>query len=215
MNGAAVLVAGVDETGRGCLAGPVYAAAVILPRYHGIRGMDDSKKLSREQREELAPKIRARALAWAVASATLEEIERLNILHASLLAMSRAVAALQVAPASLRVDGVHAPAVACPVETIIGGDAKVGSIMAASILAKVDRDAEMLRMHGQFPAYGFADNKGYGTPQHLCALREHGPCAIHRRFFAPVLQMHLDLAGSGAGVNFPAMGNSPPAAEGI
>ena len=195
-NGAgAARVAGVDETGRGCLAGTVYAAAVILPRWHGIKGLDDSKKLTREDREELAPKIRARALAWAVASASLEEIERLNILHAALLAMSRAVAALQLAPASLKVDGIHAPKVGCPVETIIGGDAKVGSIMAASILAKVDRDAEMQRMHQQFPAYGFAQNKGYGTPDHLRALREHGPCAIHRRLFAPVLQLSLPING--------------------
>jgi ribonuclease HII len=193
MNDAAVLIAGVDETGRGCLAGPVHAAAVILPRYHGIKGMDDSKKLSREAREELAPKIRAKALAWAVASATLEEIERLNILHAALLAMSRAVEALRVAPASLKVDGIHAPKVGCPVQTIIGGDAKVGSIMAASILAKVERDAQMRAFHEQFPAYGFDQNKGYGTPEHLEALRTNGPCAIHRRLFAPVLQMSLAL----------------------
>lgn len=205
------LIAGVDEVGRGCLAGPVYAAAVILPRHHGIRGMDDSKKLTRQAREELAPKIRARALAWAVARATLEEIERLNILHAALLAMSRAVAALALAPASLRVDGIHAPNVSCPVETIVGGDAKVGSIMAASILAKVDRDAEMRRMHEQFPVYGFDQHKGYGTPGHLEALRAHGPCAIHRRLFAPVLQMQLAL---GVGVNFPAAESAPQGVEG-
>lgn len=187
------LIAGVDETGRGCLAGPVFAAAVILPRWHGLKGLDDSKKLEPAAREELAPKIRAKALAWAVASADLEEIERLNILRASLLAMRRAVEALAIAPASLRVDGIHAPAVACPVATIIGGDGKVGSIMAASILAKVERDAVMRRLHEQFPAYGFAQNKGYGTPEHLEALRLHGPCAIHRKLFAPVLQMNLSL----------------------
>lgn len=209
----AALVAGVDETGRGCLAGPVFAAAVILPRHHGIRGMDDSKKLTRQAREELAPKIRARALAWAVASATLEEIERLNILHAALLAMSRAVAALPVAPARLRVDGIHAPQAPCPVETIVGGDAKVRSIMAASILAKVDRDAEMRRLHERFPAYGFARNKGYGTPEHLEALRAHGPCTIHRRLFAPVLQMSLALE-TGVGVNFPAGEPVPQRVEG-
>lgn len=187
----AVLIAGVDETGRGSLAGPVYAAAVILPRYHGIKGLDDSKKLPPEAREALVPKIRGKALAWAVASASLEEIERLNILHAALLAMQRAVQALQVAPTSLRVDGTHAPVVACPVETIVGGDAKVGSIMAASILAKVERDAEMCRLHERFPGYGFAGNKGYGTPEHLAALERLGPCAVHRRLFAPVLQMSL------------------------
>ena len=189
----ALLVAGVDETGRGCLAGPVYAAAVILPRYHGIKGMDDSKKLLPEQRETLAPKIRAKALAWAVASATLEEIERLNILHAAMLAMRRAVEQLAVKPASARVDGNYPPPLTCPVETIVGGDGKVGSIMAASILAKVERDAEMRRLHEQFPHYGFASNKGYGTKEHLDALRAHGPCAIHRKLFGPVAQMSLVL----------------------
>lgn len=189
----AVLIAGVDETGRGSLAGPVHAAAVILPRYHGLKGLDDSKKLTPEAREALVPRIRAKALAWAVASATLEEIERLNILHAALLAMQRAVEALPLRPASLRVDGIHAPAVPCPVETIIGGDAKVGSIMAASILAKVERDAEMCRLHAQFPAYGFDQHKGYGTPEHLAALQRLGPCPAHRRLFAPVLQMNLAL----------------------
>jgi ribonuclease HII len=190
---AAVLVAGVDETGRGCLAGPVYAAAVILPRHHGIRGMDDSKRLLPGEREALAPKIRARALAWAVASATLEEIERLNILHAAMLAMRRAVEALAVQPASARVDGNYPPPLPCPVQTIVGGDGKVGSIMAASILAKVERDAEMLRLHERYPQYGFAQNKGYGTPGHLEALRAHGPCPIHRRLFGPVAQMPLLL----------------------
>lgn len=190
---AAVLVAGVDETGRGALAGPVYAAAVILPRHHGLRGLDDSKKLTREAREVLAPKIRRKALGWAVASASLEEIERLNILHAALLAMRRAVEALPLAPGLLRVDGIHAPAAACPVETLIGGDGRVRCIMAASILAKVERDAEMRRLHEQFPGYGFADHKGYGTPEHLAALQRLGPCAAHRRLFAPVLQMNLAL----------------------
>jgi ribonuclease HII len=188
-----VHVAGADEVGRGALAGPVYAAAVILPRYHGIKGMDDSKKLAPEAREELAPKIRRKALAWAVASASLEEIERLNILHASMLAMRRAVEQLAVAPACVRVDGNYPPPMACRVETIVGGDGKVGTIMAASILAKVERDAEMRRLHEQFPDYGFASNKGYGTPEHLEALQRLGPCAIHRRLFGPVLQMSLVL----------------------
>lgn len=192
-DGAVLLIAGADEVGRGALAGPVYAAAVILPRHHGIKGMDDSKKLPPAAREELAPKIRRKALAWAVARATLEEIERLNILHASMLAIRRAVEALAVPPASVRVDGNYPPPLACPVETIVGGDGKVGSIMAASILAKVERDAEMRRLHGQFPDYGFASNKGYGTPEHLEALQRLGPCAIHRRLFGPVAQMNLVL----------------------
>jgi ribonuclease HII len=193
MDAGTILIAGVDETGRGCLAGPVYAAAVILPRYHGIKGMDDSKKLAPEVREALAPRIRAKALAWAVASATLEEIERLNILHAAMLAMRRAVESLAVRPTSARVDGNYPPPLPCPVETIVGGDGKIGSIMAASILAKVERDAQMRRLHEQYPAYGFASNKGYGTPEHLEALRVHGPCAIHRKLFAPVAQMSLVL----------------------
>lgn len=186
-------IAGADEVGRGALAGPVYAAAVILPRYHGIKGMDDSKKLAPEAREALAPKIRRKAVAWAVASATLEEIERLNILHASMLAVRRAVEALTVPPASVRMDGNFPPPLPCPVETIVGGDAKVGTIMAASILAKVERDAEMRRLHAQFPDYGFASNKGYGTPGHLDALQRLGPCAMHRRLFGPVAQMKLVL----------------------
>ena len=193
----ASLIAGADEVGRGALAGPVYAAAVILPRYHGIKGLDDSKKLAPEAREELVPRIRRKALAWAVASATLEEIERLNILHASMLAIRRAVEALAVPPASVRVDGNYSPPLACPVETIVGGDAKVGSIMAASVLAKVERDAEMRRLHDAFPDYAFASNKGYGTPEHLEALQRLGPCAIHRRLFAPVLQMSLVLECEG------------------
>jgi ribonuclease HII len=192
-DGGAVLIAGVDETGRGSLAGPVYAAAVILPRYHGLQGLDDSKKLAPEAREELAPKIRRKALAWAVASASLEEIEQLNILHAALLAMRRAVEQLTVPPTRVRVDGNYPPPLSCPVETIVGGDGKVGSIMAASILAKVERDAEMRRLHEQFPDYGFASNKGYGTPGHLEALQRLGPCAIHRRLFGPVAQMSLVL----------------------
>ena len=188
------LTAGVDETGRGCLAGPVYAAAVILPQRHGIRGLDDSKKLSPLQREKLVPKIQSRAIAWALGTASLEEIDRLNILHAALLAMSRAVAALPTAPAALKVDGIHAPpAVSCPVETIIGGDAKVRSIMAASNLAKVARDAEMVRHHADFPDYCFDANKGYGTPDHLAAIQRIGPCALHRRRFGPIAQMNLEF----------------------
>lgn len=189
-----IWIAGADEVGRGALAGPVYAAAVILPPGRKPRGLDDSKKLSRAAREELVPRIQARAVAWAIASASLEEIERLNILHASLLAMRRAVGLLAPAPVLLRVDGVHKPAVACAVEAIVGGDRKVPAIMAASVLAKVARDAEMRRLELEHPGYGFAEHKGYGTPQHLEALRARGPCAIHRRGFEPVTQMRLVLA---------------------
>jgi ribonuclease HII len=186
-------IAGADEVGRGALAGPVYAAAVIFPPGRKLRGLNDSKKLTREAREELVPKIQARAIAWAIATASLEEIERLNILHASLLAMQRAVEALSVMPALLRVDGNHTPAVACGVEAIVGGDAKVPAIMAASVLAKVARDAEMRRLDAEHPGYGFAEHKGYATPHHLEALQRLGPCAIHRRLFEPVLQMNLVL----------------------
>jgi len=189
----AVWIAGADEVGRGALAGPVYAAAVIFTPGRKMRGLNDSKKLTREAREALVPRIQAKAIAWAVASADLEEIERLNILHASLLAMRRAVEALDVAPALLRVDGIHCPSVACGVEAIVGGDAKVSSIMAASVLAKVARDAEMRRLDIEHPGYGFAEHKGYATPQHLQALQARGPCAIHRRGFEPVLQMNLAL----------------------
>lgn len=187
----AVLVAGLDEVGRGCIAGPVYAAAVIFPPGRRIRGLDDSKKLSAAQREALVPKIQARAIAWALGVASLEEIERINILRASLLAMQRAVAALAVQPQSAQVDGVHAPVLNCPVETIVGGDARVAAIMAASVLAKVARDAEMRRLDAEHPGYGFAQHKGYFTLEHQVALRRLGPCAIHRRLFAPVLQMEL------------------------
>jgi len=191
---AAGWIAGADEVGRGALAGPVYAAAVIFAPGRKLRGLDDSKKLSAGAREELVPKIQARAIAWAIASASLEEIERLNILHASLLAMQRAVETLGAAPAMLKVDGLHAPRVACPVEAIVGGDAKVPAIMAASVLAKVARDAEMRRLDLEHPGYGFAEHKGYATPQHLEALQRLGPCAIHRRLFEPVCQMNLVLA---------------------
>ena len=188
-------IAGADEVGRGALAGPVYAAAVIFPPGRKMRGLNDSKKLSAEAREDLVPRIHGKAIAWAVATASLEEIERLNILHASLLAMRRAVEALAVAPALLRVDGIHTPPVSgCGVEAIVGGDGKVPAIMAASVLAKVARDAEMRRLDLAHPGYGFAEHKGYATPQHLEALQRLGPCAIHRRLFEPVCQMNLVLA---------------------
>ncbi|HEY3859193.1 MAG TPA: ribonuclease HII [Gammaproteobacteria bacterium] len=179
-------VAGVDEAGRGPLAGPVCAAAVILDASRPIRGLKDSKQLTPEAREELAGTIRMRALAWAVAWADHEEIDRINILQASLLAMARAVAALAIEPHEVQVDGDHCPTVSQPVIAIIKGDSKVRAISAASILAKVERDAMMLRMHALYPQYGFDEHKGYPTPMHLEALARHGACAIHRRSFAPV-----------------------------
>lgn len=185
MKTSAALIAGLDEVGRGCIAGPVYAAAVIFPPGHRIAGLNDSKKLSARQREALAPMIKEHAIAWALGIATLEEIERINILRASLLAMQRAVEALPVQPVSAQVDGVHAPTLRCPVETIIGGDGKVAAIMAASVLAKVARDAEMRRLDLEHPGYGFAQHKGYFTPAHQLALQKFGPCAIHRMSFAP------------------------------
>lgn len=191
------LACGVDEAGRGPLAGPVYAAAVILDPARRIRGLDDSKRLSEVARDALAPCIRARALAWAVAFATVEEIDRLNILQATMLAMQRAVAALQLAPTEALIDGNRCPRLPCPARAIVGGDAKVHSISAASILAKTERDAEMLRLDARFPNYGFAQHKGYPTRAHLALLREHGPCPIHRRSFAPVralLSGHADTS---------------------
>jgi len=179
-------VCGVDEAGRGPLAGPVYAAAVVLDPRRPIRGLRDSKQLDAQRREILSLRIRERAHAWAIASASVEEIDSLNILQASLLAMQRAVAALAVAPALARVDGDRAPKLACAVQTIVGGDASDRAISAASILAKVERDEAMRRLHERFPQYGFDRNKGYGTPEHLQLLRRNGPCLAHRSSFAPV-----------------------------
>lgn len=179
-------LAGVDEAGRGPLAGPVVAAAVILDPRSPVEGIRDSKMLGAAAREALAAMIRARARAWAVALATPEEIDTLNILQATLLAMKRAVAALAVQPRVVLVDGNCCPVLDMPVQAVVGGDATVPAISAASILAKTHRDALMLEYDRTYPAYGFATHKGYPTPRHLAALREHGPCAIHRRSFAPV-----------------------------
>jgi len=189
------LVCGVDEAGRGPLAGPVYAAAVILRSDHTIMGLADSKALSALQRERLSEEIRANALAWAVAFATVEEIDRLNILQASLLAMRRAVAALSVRPVKALVDGNRDPRLDCLTETIVKGDATVPAISAASILAKVDRDTEMLRLHALHPAYGLDRHKGYPTKQHLEAIRQHGVCEIHRRSFGPVRRVLQEGTG--------------------
>ncbi|MDE1184072.1 ribonuclease HII [Paraburkholderia sp.] len=186
------IVCGVDEAGRGPLAGPVVAAAVIFdPSRPMIRGLDDSKVLSAKKRDELYDKIVDRALAYCVASATVEEIDTLNILHATMLAMKRAVEGLSVAPTLAKIDGNRCPTLSIRSEAIIGGDAKVKSISAASILAKVTRDRMLLQLHQEFPVYGFDAHSGYGTPQHLAALREHGPCAHHRRSFAPVREAHV------------------------
>ena len=183
-------IAGVDEAGRGPLAGPVVAAAVILHPDHPIEGLRDSKKLSARRRERLAVEIRERALAFAVASASVEEIDRLNILRATLLAMTRAIEGLDPRPRHVRIDGKRAPRLdGMRVETVIGGDDQDPAIAAASILAKTVRDSLMLQYAEQFPAYGFERHMGYGTAVHMAALREHGPCEIHRRSFAPVARV--------------------------
>jgi ribonuclease HII len=184
---------GVDEAGRGPLAGPVCAAAVILDPARPILGLADSKTIAEKKRERLAGEIRERALAWAVAFATVEEIDRLNILQATLLAMARAVAALPLRPGVVLIDGNRCPELEFPARAIIGGDAKVAEISAASILAKTARDAEMRLLHEQYPAYGLDRHKGYGTAEHLAALRIHGPAPFHRRSFAPVRDLLLAM----------------------
>jgi ribonuclease HII len=188
-----MLVCGVDEAGRGPLAGPVYAACVILKHDDPIEGLADSKALAPERREELAAQIRLRAAAWAVASATVEEIDRINILRASLLAMRRAVEQLLLEPHEVVVDGLHCPEVRFPVRAIVDGDSLVAEISAASILAKTARDALMRELHELYPHYGFDRHKGYSTPEHLEALQRHGICPIHRRSFAPVRSLCLDF----------------------
>ena len=187
--GAPGLIAGVDEAGRGPLAGPVVAAAVILDDLHPIKGLADSKVLSPRKRERLFDEIRAKALCCAIASASVEEIDQLNILQATLLAMRRAVQGLRLLPHRVVVDGNRVPILQMPVAAIVKGDAKVGAISAASILAKVQRDRLCAELHEAYPAYGFATHKGYPTPEHLAALQEHGACAAHRRSYAPVRRM--------------------------
>lgn len=180
------LVAGVDEAGRGPLAGPVVAAAVILDELQPIAGLADSKALTAARRERLFDEIRAKALCCAIATASVEEIDRLNILQATLLAMRRAVESLRLRPARVLVDGNRIPVLPVPAEAIVKGDALVPAISAASILAKVHRDRLCLDLDLRHPDYGFATHKGYPTPEHLEALRRHGACAAHRRSFAPV-----------------------------
>ena len=183
---AAILLCGVDEAGRGPLCGNVVAAAVILAPERPIAGLRDSKKLTARRRELLAAEIRTHALAWAIGEASVAEIDQLNILHATMLAMQRAVAGLSVMPQLVRIDGNRCPALPMPCEAVVGGDASDASIAAASILAKVERDAQMLILDAQFPAYGFARHKGYPTTEHLSALAEHGVLDCHRRSYAPV-----------------------------
>ncbi len=195
---AEVIVAGVDEAGRGPLAGAVYAAAVILDPARPIEGLADSKVLTAERRDALAVLIQANAQAWFIAKASVKEIDKLNILRATMLAMQRAVAGLAVKPGLALVDGNQAPRLKCGVKTIIKGDALVPAISAASILAKTARDADLVRLHGKYPHYGFDQHKGYGTALHLDRLREHGPCPEHRQSFAPIkawLAGTVDIVG--------------------
>lgn len=180
------LVAGVDEAGRGPLAGPVVAAAVILNDLQPIKGLRDSKTLGPVARERLALEIRAKSLCCSVAQAGVDEIDRLNILQATLLAMRRAVEGLRLVPARVLVDGNRLPLLRMPAEAIVRGDSLIAAISAASIIAKVERDRILVALHDEFPAYGFAVHKGYPTPEHLAALRAHGACVAHRRSFQPV-----------------------------
>ncbi len=177
---------GVDEAGRGPLCGPVVAAAVILDPARPIAGLADSKKLSEKRRDKLALEIREKALAWCVAEASVEEIDRLNILHATLLAMQRAVAGLTVVPSRVQVDGNRCPRLELPCEAVVKGDALVPEISAASILAKTARDALLRELDRRYPQYGLAGHKGYPTAAHLAALRLHGACEIYRTSFGPV-----------------------------
>ena len=184
-----LIICGVDEAGRGPLAGPVYAAAVILDDNRPIEGLADSKKLSEKRRNYLAQEIKQRAGSWAIATASAEEIDQLNILRASLLAMRRAVEALQVRPQEVWVDGLHCPDTGLPSRAIVRGDSCVAVISAASILAKTARDAAMLQLHDCYPQYGFAAHKGYPTAAHLAALRMYGVSVVHRRTFRPVREI--------------------------
>ncbi|MGC2166458.1 MAG: ribonuclease HII [Gallionella sp.] len=184
-----ILVCGVDEAGRGPLAGPVSAAAVILDPYNPIEGLKDSKKLTERNRARLSIVIRERALAWAVAFADVEEIDKLNILQATLLAMQRAVLLLPIEPHQVLVDGLYCPETGLPSEAIVKGDSKIAAISAASILAKTARDATMQELHEKYPRYGFSVHKGYPTRAHISALREFGVSPVHRKSFRPVSEL--------------------------
>ncbi|RYF01978.1 MAG: ribonuclease HII [Comamonadaceae bacterium] len=190
------LVAGVDEAGRGPLAGPVVAAAVILDDLHPIAGLADSKVLTAARREALFDEIRAKALCFSIAEASVQEIDEINILQATMLAMRRAVLGLRLRPVHVLVDGNRLPQLDVPADAIVKGDALVQAISAASILAKVHRDHWCRQLHAEFPQYGFAAHKGYGTAEHMAALREHGACPQHRRSFAPVAQAGVKVMAS-------------------
>lgn len=183
------LICGVDEAGRGPLAGPVYAAAVILDDSQPIDGLADSKKLGENRRNQLELEIKQHALAWAIATASVAEIDELNILRASLLAMRRAVELLQIQPDEVWVDGLYCPDTGLPSRAIVQGDSSVAAISAASILAKTARDAAMLQLHDRYPQYGFASHKGYPTVAHMAALRMHGATVEHRTSFRPVREL--------------------------
>lgn len=182
------MLAGVDEAGRGPLVGNVVAAAVILDPENPIDGLNDSKKLSARRREQLADQVRDRAIAWSVVSVDAEQIDRINILQATMLAMQQAVEQLSVPPQHVFIDGNRCPQINLPATAIVKGDARVAAISAASILAKVERDAQMLVLHAAYPQYGFDKHKGYPTKAHFEALAEYGPCPEHRRSYAPVMR---------------------------
>jgi len=186
-----LLVCGVDEAGRGPLAGAVYAAAVILDPERPIAGLADSKTLSEKKRDSLAIEIKQYALSWAIASSSVEEIDRINILQASLLAMKRAVEGLHLMPQQVLVDGLHCPKITVPVQAIVKGDSKVQAIAAASILAKTARDEDLYRLHELYPQYDFAKHKGYPTADHLSRLKQHGVSPVHRRSYGPVKKLLL------------------------
>ena len=183
------VICGVDEAGRGPLAGAVYAAAVILDPLHPVAGLADSKLLSEKKRARLALEIQACALAWGIARAEVDEIDSINILQASLLAMKRAVESLRLTPTQVLVDGLHCPALGVPVQAVVKGDSKIPAISAASILAKVARDADMLLLDADYPQYGFARHKGYPTAEHLKNLELFGVSEVHRRSYAPVRRL--------------------------
>jgi ribonuclease HII len=182
-------ICGVDESGRGPLAGPVFAACVMLHPARPIQGLADSKTLSKQERDRLTLIIKEYSLAWAIGFASVKEIDRMNILQATLLAMKRAVKALSLVPARVLVDGNQSPRLSCPVTAIVRGDSLIPEISAASIIAKTARDAQMVALHRRFPYYGFDRHKGYSTEQHLEALRVHGVSVVHRRSFAPVREL--------------------------
>jgi ribonuclease HII len=189
--GKIIVECGCDEAGRGAAAAEVYVAAVILNPDHAIEGLADSKKLSARKRDILSEEIRLYALSWCIDKASVEEVERLNVLQATLLAMKRAVEGLKIRPDRVLVDGNRKPRLEIPVEAIVKGDAKIPAISAASILAKVARDRAMLEYHQLYPEYGFDIHKGYLTKGHVEALRKHGPCPIHRKTFSGVMTLEL------------------------